>query len=298
MEENTEKKPESCKGSVMQRIACGDVCPRSKAFFKTKEYLVWSLWGVSVILGALAVAVALFVVSYQKSGMYMHHGRGAVDFFIASLPFLWVGVLVTMVLLAAFHMRHTKRGYRYPLWLLTISSLVLSFAGGALLHLLGVGKTADYHLGQNMRMYTSQEKMEKKLWHSPMHGRLIGTQEAVAPLPLKGATFTDVSGTVWQLDTSELSDTERQFLTNGMMVRLTGTTTDMNEKSFYVCGVLPWLYEKGMSKRDFDEVREHFGEKMEQLEMMANDETLPHNDKSVCARETLMRGLLPPLPQQ
>jgi hypothetical protein len=293
MEEHTEKQPESCKGSVMERIACGDVCPRSKVFFKTREYLVWFLWGLSVVLGALAVAVALFVVSYQKTGMYLHHGRGAFDFFISSLPFLWVGVLVAMVLLAVFHVRHTKRGYRYPLWILTISSLVLSFAGGAVLHLLGVGKYADYHLGQNMRMYTSQEKMEKKLWHAPLEGRLIGVQQAVMPLPIQGASFTDIFGDTWELDTTELTDTERAFLAEGTMVRLTGTTTDMSLRQFYVCAVLPWLHERGITKAEFERASEMFSMKLNRLKTMASDQALPLEEKTVCTKMTMTKGLLP-----
>lgn len=284
----------SCKDKVMSRIEGERICPRSKAFFKTRECAVWSLWVVSVVVGALAIAVTLFVMSYRQYSLYEATHENFWTFLIEALPYIWIGIFGLMVGVAVYNLRHTKSGYRYPLWQIFGSSMVLSLAGGAGLHVFGFGYFVDHELGEQMNMYASQEKMEMRMWQSPADGRLLG-RIVEAPLPpMTVATFADVSGKTWQIDVTDLAPHEQELLMREDNVRLIGIL-DPVTNLFHSCGAFPWLLDKpasreelSLARKDFEEKIHDFEERLEdrfpKLEEMESkqEEYEHHNDDSPC----------------
>ncbi|MEY2665000.1 MAG: hypothetical protein RLZZ480_105 [Candidatus Parcubacteria bacterium] len=274
MEEQTHKEIDSCKNSVMSRIECGKVCPRSKTFFLCKEGGMWLLWGASVIVGALAVAVTLFVIAHRQYGLYEATHDNFLTFMVDVLPFLWIGIFGLMVFAGVYEFRHLKRGYRYPLWQIFGSSMVLSLAGGAALHFLGMGYTTDHMLGQRMHMYNSQEKIEKRLWQNPEDGRLLGRQTESFMPPSTTIEFTDVHGEQWRVDITDLTPEELKLLETEQQVRLLGMKLE-SEQMFHSCGVFVWDLDK--PEEDFAAAREGFLIKLHSFEERA-ERTLQGSD--------------------
>jgi hypothetical protein len=273
----SQKPPEttSCKDSVMSRIGCGEVCPRSKTFFQTRECVVWFLWLISVVVGALAVAVTLFVIGFRQYGLYEATHDNFFTFMVEVLPFLWIVVFGMMVFVGVYELRHTKRGYRYPLWQIFGSSVVLSLAGGAALHLFGFGYSTDHMLGQRMHMYNSQEKIEEKMWQAPYEGRLLGRFGEPASPPSTLVRFTDVSGNEWKVNIDELSDKEKGLMRKDEVVRLIGQVTDGDLGVFYSCGAFLWSLDKPMPREDMRAAREEFMLKIEGYK--ERSERMAHN---------------------
>jgi hypothetical protein len=214
----SKKKPVNLKDSVINTIDQENVCPRSRWFFVCKETLVWIFWALSVVVGALAVAVTLFVVSHSQYALYEASHDSFLTFFVGTLPYLWIILFAVMSYLAVTNLRHTKRGYRYCAWKVVASSMVLSLAGGAVLQLFGFGHAIDYKLGQEMKMYMSQEKQEMRLWQTPNDGRLIGRQVLVTTVPTSTVVFEDTAGARWTLDVSELSARDLNLLSTERLV--------------------------------------------------------------------------------
>ena len=289
MEDQKPTETTSCKGSVMSRIGCGEVSPRSRRFFQTRECAVWALWLVSVVVGALAVAVTLFVITFRQYGLYEATHENFFTFMVEVLPFLWIVVFGLMVFVGVYELRHTKRGYKYPLWQIFGSSIVLSLAGGAALHLFGFGYSTDHLLGERMQMYNSQEKIEGKMWQAPDEGRLLGRFGEPAIPPSTLVRFTDVSGNEWKVNIDELSDKERGLMHKDEMVRLIGQVTDGDLGVFYSCGAFPWSLDKPMPREDMRAAREEFMLKIEgykeRSERMAQN-MRGENDNDVGEAET------------
>jgi hypothetical protein len=262
MEPEKMSESSSCKNSVMGRIECGELCPRSKTFFKTRECAVWVLWFFSVIVGALAVAVTLFVVAHRQYGLYEATHENFYTFIIDVLPFVWIVLFGLMIIVGVYNLRHTKRGYRYPMWQIIGSSMVLSLAGGAALHVIGVGHMTDHVLGERMGMYNSQEKIERRMWQRPDDGRLIGTQRSLLLPPATRSEFVDIDGVVWFIDNTDLSNAEQDLLSQKQPVRLIGVVEDGDKHLFHPCGVFPWLLDKPMSRGDLHAAREAFETKV------------------------------------
>ena len=265
MDEHTQKTEGSCKDKVMNRIECEKICPRSKTFFQTRECGVWALWIGSVILGALSVAVTLFVISHRQYALYEATHENFFTFMVEALPYLWIIAFALMVGVAVYNLRHTKSGYRYPLWQIFGSSVVLSLAGGAALHIFGFGYNIDHKLGQQMSMYNSQEKIEMSMWQDPDDGRLLGRMIEAPKPPMLTATFADVSGQTWNIDMRELAPHEQDLLMREDNVRLIGVI-DRDTMLFHSCGAFPWLLDKPVSRQDLEAARMAFETKIHSFE--------------------------------
>ena len=262
--------------AILARIESEQLQPTPRYTFLLREWSVWGLWGLTVAVGALAVAVTMYEAMSIQYALYeaTHHNFGT--FVVDALPYVWVFILLLMTLAAVPGIRHTKRGYRYGAVTIIGSSLLCSFGGGAFLHVLGMGYVLDTVLGQQINRYQSMEKMELAQWQSPEQGRLIGMLVAPrADTPetdldvVPGLQFQDQSGVLWLITDSELTAREMALLSSERRVRLLGTSTSPG--NFHICGVFPWMYDHAMPWADMKQQREQFESRMRAHKQMMQD---------------------------
>jgi hypothetical protein len=192
-------------------------------------------------------------------------------FVVETLPYLWLIVFVAMSLFAIYNLRHTMHGYRYPVWVILASSVVLSFAGGSAMQLLGFGYTVDRVLGENMNMYMSQQKQERKLWQAPEDGRLVGRQVLSTLVPTSTIIFEDIQGVRWTLSVEELTPMDLQLLASEKNIKLLGTTSDTTTRRFHACGAFPWMLDKPMKSDELSAERQAFIERVYQHKSKAEE---------------------------
>lgn len=255
-------KPNNLKDTVLHKIESDHVVPTSKMVFMTRETLVWLLWLMSVLVGAIAVAVVLFVVSYRQYALYEATHENLFTYAIEFLPYLWVATFGLMAIVAVYNLRHTKRGYKYPMSQILLSSVVFSLAGGVTLHFFGFGNWVDNEMGEHLQMYQSQSLREELLWQQPAKGRMSG-------ILTSSTTFTDVRGADWQVDTRDLPKRDEELLLSERPVRVLGTST---RDAFIICNVFP-VMEPGISMRsEIKAERQEFQNKLQDLRAAMNDE--------------------------
>jgi len=280
----TSRKP--LKDSLFERIETEKVCPRSRMFFWSQECTLWSLWFLSVAIGALAVAVSLFVVSHRQYEVYEVTHENMFTFMVEVLPYVWILTFFLMAVVAVFNIRHTKRGYRYPLWFILSSSVVLSFAGGSALQFFGLGFSIDNILGSNMGMYMSQDKIERKLWQEPKQGRLVGQLVTSEIVSSSTRLFEDISGKKWQMNVSELHPRDIELLETHKTVRLFGVCTDKDLGIFHACEVFPWMLKREVTPDEMLSERHIFMSRLHKFEEEAEAIVLSEIDSSGSVVET------------
>ncbi|MCA9360916.1 hypothetical protein H6785_03615 [Candidatus Nomurabacteria bacterium] len=260
--EKNDKQPKQLKEALFERIEAEKVCPKPRLLFQSRECLVWFLWILSIIIGALAVAVSLFVIMHHQYDFYEATHENFLTFLVEVLPFAWFFVFGLIAYVSIYNLRHTAHGYRYPVWVIISSSLVLSFAGGSTLQMFGLGFTVDKILGDNMHMYMSQEKLEQRVWQNPEDGRLLGKQVLSTTAPTTTVIFEDSVGKRWQMDVSELEEHEVVLLRSEMKVKLIGKTSNPDFKIFHACGAFPWMMDRETTLEELNEERKAFVEKV------------------------------------
>lgn len=296
------------RDSLLERIESEKVCPYSRLFFQCREFLMWSLWLLSVVVGAFAIAVTMFVVVHGHYAFYEATHENFLTFMVEALPYLWIVTFVVMVYVAVYNIRHTKRGYRYPLWVIMASSVMFSLAGGSLLQLFGFGYEIDEQLGKYADFYTSQGKFEQRLWQNPSDGRLVGKQIYSTLSPTTTVILVDVGGQSWTMNTSELPQSDVDMLASQETVRVLGKPIDEDMRLFHACGVFPWMHERELSIEEMIDQRQNFlehitshavksknGPRLQMRGPSFASTTLA--EESICATIAPVRRL-PPLPKR
>lgn len=247
---------------VFERIDAEQVCPRPRWWFRSRECVVWTLWLLSVVIGALAVAVTLYTLLLRQYALYEVTHDSFWWSVAVALPYIWFVAFGSMVVFAVYNIRHTKYGYRYPLWQIIFSSVLVSMVTGFGLQLAGIGHLTDQILGKNMGMYPSQQKYERTLWQQPEQGRLVAvmmhsTEDANV------IVMRDINNERWVIDISDASDVDQVFLQSGKFMKILGVMIDRNTKQFMACGSTPWHFDKPVSRAELYTERDAFWRRIE-----------------------------------
>lgn len=249
---------------VLNRIEGEQIAPTSKWVFLCQSGGLRLIWVISILVGAVAVAVSLFSFLHSGYAYYEATHEDAYTFVVETLPYVWFVVLLLMLLAAVYNFRMVGHGYRYSLSFITGSSVVLSLFGGFVLHVLGVGQLVDTQLAGAVPIYHSRESRELAMWQQPEDGRLVGMLHGFSSSgPSTEIIFEDVSGQPWFLDTPELEPSDMELLLSAEKVRLMGVWVDDDEGyQFHVCGVFPWSYNRTLMPTDFSAQRQTFVDRM------------------------------------
>lgn len=232
---------ETFSSRIMSRIEGEGISPCPRWQFFCLHCSVWLLWALSVTAGAIAVAVMMYVGNHARFALFEATHTTPLSFFVEVLPYIWIGVFTLMALFAYFNLRHTKRGYRYRVLHILLSSIMFSILGGIVLHAFGVGHLIDRSLSQGMPLYPSLERIEMKLWQNPHEGRLVGHFVGVGADAMH-YNFVDTKDRTWSIVVTELRESDRILFESENSVRLLGTTTDMLNRQFHACGIFPWMF--------------------------------------------------------
>ena len=232
---------------ILSRIESENINPDPKWQFILKEDIFWLLWTISVIVGAGAVAVIIY--RFQNSGFryYEVTHDGLLSFAFDALPIIWLSALVLIVALCYINIRHTKKGYRYPLWLVLSASIGVSVVVGNILFASGIGSVIDKELSERVPFGPSVFMFQKDKWVKPENGLLAGNVVEFLP-ESKKLVIEDFSGKSWNVVISEMMPKDFMILSNEEQVRIVGipaTTTD----SFYGCFVFPWGIPNDMGRK-------------------------------------------------
>lgn len=249
--------PLDLKEAILSRIDTERIAPRARMWWLVREYGVWFLWGLSVLVGAVALAVILYTSMHIRYALYEATHESFTTFLFEAAPYLWFIAFAVMAIFAFYNLRHTKTGYRYSLTQVIGSSLLLSLIGGVALHAANFGQFIDNELGLTMPLYESHEVKEMHMWHSPVDGRLVG-KVATDTAPVGGVVFTDMDGVEWRVNVTELRQSDQAMLFSGKTVRLLGTGMGEGSHDLFACGVFPWMYEKNTGLKALSDDRQNF----------------------------------------
>ena len=97
---------------VLEAIESRKLVPRPYFLFFAWRSVFWGLAALSIVLGALSVAVLLFAISdYYATGWRVFDNL-PLDDVIVSIPVFWLVSLPFFMASAYYGVRHTRRGYR------------------------------------------------------------------------------------------------------------------------------------------------------------------------------------------
>ncbi|MFH1565392.1 MAG: hypothetical protein ABIC82_06190 [bacterium] len=167
---NNEKFDQEILGKIKEKKSG----QKSKWHFLLKNYVIWAVGVLALIIGGLAFSVIIYLLKYNDWSAYKQINRSFFEFILLTLPYFWVLFLALFVLIVNYDIKRTKKGYRYPLPILVAASITISILLGGIFFRFGLGEVIDDVLGERAPFYEKIFNRQADFWSHPEEGRLAG----------------------------------------------------------------------------------------------------------------------------
>lgn len=236
----------------MDKIKADKIAPTPRWHFLFKNYAVWGSGALALIIGGLACSVIAYLIRHNDWNIYGRLTGSFWEFVILTLPYFWLLFLAAFIGIIYYNIRHTKKGYRYPLPLLVAGTIAASVLLGGLFFRVGLGQAIDDVLGRRAPFYENVINRQFQFWVHPESGRLIG--RILEILPDNQAILADPSGQEWRVIFNGAPLPPNMILRPDQPIRVFGEIIGENE--FRIREILP-LPRPGRRYWDRDFERPH-----------------------------------------
>lgn len=209
--------------NLLEKMKSENILPKPRWHFLLKDYVVWIFGVIALIFGAAAMSVIIYLFKYNDWEMGLSLDGGFWSFLLTTLPYFWIVFLGLFIFILYYNIKHSKKGYRYPIGFIIVFAILASIILGELFFLFGFSQKIDDVLGQKASLYTKMFNPQMDFWFQPENGRLIG----LTILRDDELFIMDPSGKLWEIATSSDILSEIDLL-QGQPVNLIGTISDEN----------------------------------------------------------------------
>jgi len=238
MENNPAKK-------IIEKIKQEKIVPESKFFLNWKNYLFWTVWVLTVLLGAIFFSLIILNLLDIHPMIFRSLGLGKVTFiFFKTAPYLWI-ILALLTIVSGFYVfRKTKHGYRHSLLFVTSVGVLLISMLGTILHISKINK----NIGNKFFAYGPVPRdiafPEQRRWQSPMEGMLGGEVILVGDDVIELKSFND---DIWEVQYSDDTEMRIRKLKEEMIIEVLGEKIGINEFRAFL--IQPFPFEKKLPRR-------------------------------------------------
>jgi len=170
-----ERKQDSIAGKILGKIKQEDIRPEAAWKFVLRRTLLWTGIALAGTFAAISLSLVIFsLFSIDQGILGFAPKRLFSPAVFRSLPFLWIGSLLAFVSLVVFEYRETGHGYRHRPLFVVLTTLLIVFAVGSLLHLLRIGERSDIALRHAIPQYDRAVRPRDTFWRHPEAGFATG----------------------------------------------------------------------------------------------------------------------------
>ena len=140
---------------IVKEIAERGATPKPRWHFLLKRSVFWTLAALSVVIGGIAVSVAMYVF-FDNDGLRTLGQPALQDTlrdFAQSIPYIWLFVLGLFTASAYLGFRQTRKGYRYATTMVVGAAISISLVFGLILDTLDFGQMVHKYLLSNTTVY-------------------------------------------------------------------------------------------------------------------------------------------------
>lgn len=223
------------ENKLLAKIKDGKMCPKPRWQFLLKDSVVWLAGLISLLIGAAAISVMIYLFKYNDWEIYDQTKKTFIEFFILTLPYYWFIFLGLFVYIISYNFKHTKTGYRYSGILLVGASVLLSVILGGIFFVAGLGEKLDDILGSRAPFYDQVINRHIDFWSQPLEGRLSGL--VVDKIDDSNLILIDRGQEQWLVNTNNVEPFFSEVVSIGQPIRILGEIT--GEKLFRADKILP-----------------------------------------------------------
>lgn len=221
---------------ILKSIQDKKIKPTSRWKIILKDYLIWILFVIVTLVGAVAMSVIIFIIRDNDWDIYSYLNKTFLGYFILLLPYFWLVILFILGALAYFNFKNTRKGYLLNPYWVVIGSVLISVILGWILFEFKVGGQIDRFCAEKIPYYKGTETYKKIFWSNPENGLLSG--EIVELIRSDEFVIRDFSEKRWNIlgnDVIWKSDVNKEL---GERVKVMGVFS--GENNFIAKEVRPW----------------------------------------------------------
>jgi hypothetical protein len=187
--------PSDFAGKLTAKIKEEHIKPRPRWYFLLQDYVVVIAGTLSLLVGAGAVAVMLYLFRNNDWDIRPELQPSLGKFLLLTLPYFWLIFLAVFVLILYYNVRHSRHGYRYPMMKIVGAAVAASIVLGGIFYAAGWGEKIDDTLGESAPFYEIMINRRLMIWHRPDEGFLTGL--VVSGNPGGDFNIIDPNGQEW-----------------------------------------------------------------------------------------------------
>ncbi|MFA6106312.1 MAG: hypothetical protein WC745_01420 [Patescibacteria group bacterium] len=226
---------------LLNSIKEKNVAPKPRWHFILKEYAIWIVGAVFLIVSAVSFSLIIHMVRlfrFREFGLYQKAVHGPLEFIMLVVPLFWLAMLALFAAFVYYDFKKTKKGYRYPP-ILIIGIVLLASAGlGAVFARAGFGEIIDDAIGRSApdKFYRQVINPHVQFWSEPENGRLMGL--VISQSNENEFDVLDIKRKEWVLYIVESGKADAEMVEVGRPVRALGEMVSDNE--FKAKEILPF----------------------------------------------------------
>jgi hypothetical protein len=212
------------ENKLLAKIKEEKISPKPRWQFLLKNYVIWSFGFISLIIGAAAISVMIYLFRFNDWEIYEQTRKTVLEYFILTLPYFWFIFLGIFIFIIFYNLKHTNKGYRYSGFLLASASIILSIILGTIFYAAGLGKSLDDILGRRAPFYDQMINRHLNFWSQPQEGRLSGL--IIAQNKVDEFILVDRRQEEWLIQIIGAVPNSHEMIIIGQPIRLLGEEVD------------------------------------------------------------------------
>lgn len=230
---------------LLGKIKKEKIIPKPKWQFLLKDFVIWGAGIISLIVGGLANSVIIYLLRYNDWGIYSQISDSLLEFVLLTLPYFWMLFFAFFVFVIYYNIKHTKKGYRYPLSIILTASIIISIILGAIFFKAGMGQAIDDVLGEKAPFYEKIINRQMRFWSRPEQGRLSGL--IISELSNNEFILIDLNHMEWIVKTEKTIIAPNVKIEAGVPIKLDGK--QLSENIFYAKKIILISPGRGLFER-------------------------------------------------
>jgi len=222
--------------NVLEKIKFRKIKPTPKWQFLLKDYVIWGAGIISVLVGAFAFAVILYMLVNNHWDIYQYATNSLTSYIFSTLPYYWLLFLSIFLVIAYLNIRHTSKGYKYNLNLIIVASIGVSVILGTIFYGIGLGQTIDNEFSKRMPIYKKFMQRDLGMWHKPGRGIIAG--EVIEVIDKNNFILKSKKDINWQVNSGSVSYILIEEIIKGEELIIIGEK--VSENKFKAIMIKPW----------------------------------------------------------
>jgi hypothetical protein len=165
---------ENISQKVLTQIKKEKIEPKSKFNLATRDYLIWLMLFLFLIIGSLATSVVIYMIENGDWDLSKQMDKSFLGFVFATLPYFWLVILFFFVLILYYAFKYTQGGYKYHAYSVIITTILLSIILGLLFYNIGLAQVIDNSFAEKVPFYNKFLNNKQKFLTQPQQGILAG----------------------------------------------------------------------------------------------------------------------------